>query len=127
MAFSRLYACNVCETGEALLTFAETWGADSGESAPLPYPGYGRVQGLFSRLWCPTCRTVHPYTLLRLQPPADHAVVAYAEAQRQGLTGYETGACTTCGGELMVSAENEPCPNCNSGTLSLIGEWEDAT
>ncbi|MBC8140211.1 MAG: hypothetical protein H7Y38_02080, partial [Armatimonadetes bacterium] len=48
MAFSRLYVCDVCEAGEVLLTFAETWGAASPESAPEAYPGYGGVAGLFS-------------------------------------------------------------------------------
>ncbi|MBC8135839.1 MAG: hypothetical protein H8F28_08145 [Fibrella sp.] len=125
MAFSRLYACDACEMGEALLTFAETWGADSKESAPSPYPGYGNVQGLFNRLWCPSCRRVQPWILLRLQPPAAHAVVAYAEAQRLGLTGYETGICMECRGTLSISAEDEPCPICDAGKLRLIGEWED--
>ena len=127
MAFSRLYACDTCETGEALLTFAETWGADSPESAPQPYPGYGKVRGLFSRLWCPTCRATQPHVLLRLEPFAEHAVVAYAEAQRLGLTGYEGGVCLACGGALVADAENEPCPECVTGHLRLIGEWEDAS
>ncbi|MBC7806756.1 MAG: hypothetical protein H7145_11455 [Akkermansiaceae bacterium] len=126
MAFSRLYACDTCEAGEAVLTFAETWGADSSESAPSPYPGFGNVQGLFSMLWCRTCRAVRPCILLRLQPPAAHAVVAYAEAQRQGLTGYEAGVCQECQGALIASGEGEPCPVCAIGTLRLIGEWEDA-
>ncbi len=127
MAFSRLYACNACQTGEALLTFAETWGADTPESAPQPYPGWGSVRGLYSRLWCPACRIVRPHVLLSLVPPAGHAVVAYAEAQRQGLTGYETGPCPECNATLSVSAEDAQCPGCSGGTLHLIGEWEDGT
>lgn len=126
MAFSRLYVCHACDTGEALLTFAETWGADSDESAPSAYPGYGKVDGLFSRLWCGGCGTVRPLILLRLLPPPEHAVVAYAEAQRQGLTGYESGPCPICGKALSTSAENVPCPACGEGVLRLIGEWEDA-
>ncbi len=125
MPFSRLFACDQCDSGEALLTFAEEWGVDSDESTPHSYPGYGKVQGLFSRLWCPTCKTVQPYILLSLNPPADHAVVAYAEAQRQRLTGYEAGLCPVCRDPLRISAEDERCPDCATGKLHLVGEWED--
>lgn len=126
MAFSRLYACDTCEAGEAMLTFAETWGADSTESAPRAYAGRGKIRGLFSRLWCPSCRSTEPLILVRLDPPADHAVVAYAEAQRHGLTGMETGECLECGTRLMPDAEDEPCALCAVGRLRFVGEWEDA-
>ena len=124
MAVSRYFGCDTCDTGEAVLTWAQEWGADSPESAPGDYPGYGKVAGLFSVLWCDTCQAPHPLILLRLSPPADHAVVAFAEAQRRGLTGSETGACSTCGNPLCGMAENKPCPSCHIGTLRFLGEWE---
>lgn len=122
MAYSELYACDVCDF-DATLIHAEEWqGGRDGEI--LPHPGYGPIGGLVNRLWCANCRAVRPYVFLRLDPPADHAVVAYAEAQRLGCDGRETGPCSVCNSALTWQAENAPCPSCQQGTLRFMGGWE---
>jgi len=124
MAVSELYVCDRCD-GDVVLVHAQEW--QPGENgAVLPYPGYGPVGGLANRLWCPTCRAVRPYAFVTLNPPGDHAVIAYAEAQRLGRDGRETGPCPCCGGPLTWEADGVPCPFCDGGTLHFTGEWEDA-
>jgi hypothetical protein len=122
MAYSELYVCDTCDY-DATLVHAEEWQAGrNGEISP--YPGYGAFGGLVNRLWCPECQTVRPYVFLRLSPPADHAVVAYAEAQRLGCDGRETGPCPACRTELTWQADTVPCPSCKTGTLRYTGGWE---
>lgn len=127
MAFSKLFVCDAaagCGHDEVLV-HAEEWApGPAGET--LSYPGEGPVGGLANRLWCPSCRAVRPYRFLTLDPPGDHAVVAYAEAQRLGLDGTETGPCPECGAALTWDLDGVPCPQCGRGTLRFTGEWEDA-
>ena len=122
MAYSELFACDTCDADITLVHADEWQPGPRGEI--LPYPGYGKVGGLVNRLWCPTCRSVRPLVVVRLAPPADHAVVAYAEAQRLGCDGRETGPCPVCAAPLMWNAENEKCPACATGVLKLVGAWE---
>ena len=124
MAFSQLYVCDKCGADQVLVHAEEWQTGPSGE--PVPYSGTGRVGGLLNRVWCRTCRAVRPHAFVTLLPPADHAVVAYAEAQRRGCDGTETGPCNVCGTPLTWDVAGEPCAACATGVLRFTGEWEDA-
>jgi hypothetical protein len=124
MAFSKLYVCDTCPA-DVTLVFAEEWTRGTGGRIET-YAGWGKVGGLVNRLWCPACHAVQPHLLVQLNPPSDHAVVAYAEAQRLGLKGTETGPCPQCATELLTDIEAVPCPTCETGILRFTGEWEDA-
>lgn len=104
---------------------ADEW-APGPQGEILPYPGYGLIGGLANRLWCPSCRAVRAYPFVTLNPPGNHAVVAYAEAQRLQCDGTEAGPCPVCSTLLTWNAEEEPCPFCPDGILRFTGEWEDA-
>jgi hypothetical protein len=123
MAFSKLYVCDACGV-DRVLSHAQEW--TPGPDGPVPYPGTGPVGGLLNRLWCPTCREVRLHPFVILSPPADHAVVAYAEAQRLGCDGTEVGPCPVCRESLTWAIEGEPCPACRTGRFRFTGEWEDA-
>ena len=124
MAVSELFVCDRC-AADRTLVHADEWTPGAGGDI-LPYPGYGPVGGLANRLWCQTCRAVRAFPFVVLRPPADHAVVAYAEAQRQGCDGRETGPCPVCHASLTWDLEGQSCPDCDVGTLHFAGEWEDA-
>ena len=124
MAFSKLFVCDRCGHDEVLIHAEEWMPGPSGE--PLSYPGHGKIGGLANRLWCPTCRAVQPFPFLTLVPPGDHAVIAYAEAQRLAMTGHEVGPCPVCSAAMGWNLEGEHCPRCESGVLRFTGEWEDA-
>lgn len=124
VAFSKLFVCDVCGRDEVLVHAEEWTPGPSGE--PVPYAGHGKVGGLANRLWCPACRAVRPFAFLTLVPLGDHAVIAYAEAQRLGKTGDETGPCPVCAAAMTWDVDGEPCPHCRSGVLRFTGEWEDA-
>jgi len=124
VAFSELFVCDGCER-DVVLVHADEW-TPGPDGAPLPYPGRGPVGGLLNRLWCPACKAVRPHVFVQLDPPADHAVVAYAEAQRLGCDGTETGPCPVCQTPLTWALDSEQCPACPGGVLRFTGEWEDA-
>jgi hypothetical protein len=124
VAFTELFVCDTCAHDEVLV-HAEEWTPGPG-GEPLPYPGHGPVGGLANRLWCPSCRRVRAFPFVRLNPPGDHAVIAYAEAQRLGCDGTETGPCPACAAPLTWDLDGAPCPACPRGTLRFTGEWEDA-
>lgn len=124
MAFSKLFVCDDCGHDEALVHAQEWTPGEGGEF--VPYPGHGPVGGLLNRLWCPVCRVVQPFPFVTLNPPAEHAVVAYAEAQRRGCDGTETGPCPSCNAPLTWLLDGVSCPACPTGTLRFTGEWEDA-
>jgi len=69
---------------------------------------------------------VRPFAFVTLEPPGEHAVIAYAEAQRLGKTGEESGPCPVCGTVLTWGLDGEPCPAGCGGVLRFTGEWEDA-
>lgn len=107
-----------------VLVHAEEWQpGPAGEI--VPYPGYGQVGGLANTLWCGKCTAARRYAFVRLNPPGDHPVVAYAEAQRIGADGSETGPCPVCGEPLTWQLDGESCPACVAGVFQLTGEWED--
>lgn len=124
MAVSELYGCDRCDF-DVVLVHAMEW-QPGPNGAITAYPGYGLVGGLSNRLWCRACHTARDFSFVTLNPPATHAVVAYAEAQRAGNTGAETGPCPVCDNEMTWQAEGEPCPQCPNGVLQFLGEWEDA-
>lgn len=124
MAFSELYVCDRCQS-DVVLVHAEEWAPGPGGEI-TSYPGHGPIGGLANRLWCPSCRAVRPYAFVTLNPPGDHAVIAYAEAQRLGRDGTETGPCPVCGAALTWELDGQPCAVCNEGTYRFTGEWEDA-
>lgn len=124
MAFSELFVCDACGH-DAVLVHAGEWAPGSG-GAIVPYSGRGKIGGLANHLWCHGCRSVRPHVFVRLEPPADHAVVAYAEAQAKGCDGRETGPCPECGAPLTWALDGQACPACANGVLRFTGEWEDA-
>lgn len=124
MAFSELYVCDACAHDEVLV-HAEEWTPGAGGEI-LSYPGSGPIGGLMNRVWCPRCRAVRPFPFVTLHPPGDHAVIAYAEAQRLGCDGRETGPCPVCAASLTWELNGQLCPACPTGTLRFTGEWEDA-
>lgn len=124
MAFSELFVCDACGHDEVLV-HAEEW-APGAAGEILPYPGHGPVGGLVNRLWCPGCRAVQPFAFVTLSPPGEHAVIAYAEAQRRGCDGTETGPCPICRTPLTWDLDTQLCPACGSGKMRFTGEWEDA-
>jgi hypothetical protein len=126
MAFSELYVCDAGCGFDAVLVHAEEWAPGERGGDTAPYPGAGPVGGLLNRLWCPACRAVRPHVFVTLDPPGEHAVVAYAEAQRLGCDGRESGPCPECDTELTWDADGAPCPSCGQGALRFTGEWEDA-
>lgn len=125
MAVSELFVCDQCDS-DVVLVHAEEW-QPGPRGEILPYPGYGLVGGLVNRLWCPQCRKVQPFAFVHLVPPGDHPVIAYAEAQRQGNNGTETGPCPTCHTPLTWQLDGESCPHCPDGTLHFTGEWESGS
>ncbi|MBC8103566.1 MAG: hypothetical protein H7Z41_13390 [Cytophagales bacterium] len=124
MAVSELWVCDACGD-DAVLVHAQEW-TPGPHAEVLPYEGTGPVGGLVNRVWCPDCRRVQPHVFVRLNPPGAHAVIAYAEAQRIGCTGTETGPCPRCGTQLIWNLEALPCAKCPQGTYHFTGEWEDA-
>jgi hypothetical protein len=124
MAFSELFVCDACGH-DAVLVHADEW-TPGPNGAILPYLGHGPVGGLANRLWCASCRAVRAFPFVVLDPPADHPVVAYAEAQRLKCDGRETGPCPVCQAPLTWALDGQPCPACADGVLRLTGEWEDA-
>lgn len=125
MAFSLLFVCDGCER-DVVLVHADEWTPGPNPGELLPYAGHGLVGGLLNRLWCPHCEAVRPYAFVTLSPPATHAVVAYAEAQRLKCDGNETGPCPLCQTQMTWAVDGVPCPSCKTGTFRFTGEWEDA-
>ena len=125
MAFSQLFVCDTCEQ-DVVLVHADEWTPGKQKGEMLPYAGYGLVGGLLNRLWCPKCQAVKPFAFVTLSPPAAHAVVAYAEAQRLKCDGSETGPCPDCETVLTWEVDGQPCPMCKNGVFRFTGEWEDA-
>ena len=122
MAYSLLFGCDTCPS-EAVLIHALEWTKDAvGQN--VVYSGSGKVYGLANALWCANCLTVRLFPFVTLNPPADHAVVAYAEAQKLGKQGDETGDCPDCANPLTWKMQNLPCGSCGGGHFRLLGEWE---
>jgi hypothetical protein len=124
MAVSELWVCDDC-SDDVVLVHAQEWTPGPDGQIAL-YEGAGLIGGLVNRVWCPACRAVQPHVFVRLNPPGTHAVIAYAEAQRLGCDGTETGPCPACGTTLVWNLERLPCAKCSEGRYRFTGEWEDA-
>ena len=126
MAVSELWVCDSADcSNDVVLVHAQEWTPDP-NGRILPYEGTGLIGGLVNRVWCPECKTVMPHVFVRLNPPGTHAVIAYAEAQRIGCDGTETGPCPTCATPLVWNLDGLPCAKCLRGRYRFTGEWEDA-
>ena len=124
MAFSELYVCDLC-SNDIVLVHADLW-TPGPDGTPLPYAERNMVGGLLNRLWCGQCRAVRRFPFVTLDPPGDHPVIAYAEAQRLNCTGSETGPCPVCSTPLTWAVDGVPCAACSGGVYRFTGEWEDA-
>ena len=83
-----------------------------------------RVSGLWNRVWCPACRATRCLVIAELPEPAEHPVQVFLLAEAEGRSGDEVGPCPECGTPTLNDLEGLPCPHCESGRLSLIGEYE---
>jgi hypothetical protein len=124
MAVSELWVCEDCSQ-DVVLVHAQEW-TPGQDGQILPFEGSGLIGGLVNRVWCPSCKVVQPHVFVRLNPPGSHAVIAYAEAQRLGCNGTETGPCPACQTMMVWNMEGLPCAQCNQGRYRFTGEWEDA-
>ena len=126
-----LYQCRECDFDVEIVGAREFYVDSSGQRYDYEYPEPGtyewpikRVAGLWSRLWCPTCKASRHHILVELDEPAEHPVQAFLKAEHEGLTGFEVGPCPQCGTELIHEVEGLPCPQCGRGILDLLGEYE---
>ena len=131
MPYVYVYECNRCKHDVELTFCREFRREPDGTRVDYTYPDPDvyewppkRVSGLWSHLWCPSCRAVRSTVLVELPEPAEHPVQAFLAAEAKGLTGGEAGPCLVCGETLATEAEDEPCPACGEGTLVCIGEYE---
>jgi Zn finger protein HypA/HybF involved in hydrogenase expression len=131
MPYVYLYQCPACEFDVEIVAAKEFTLDSAGQRQDYAYPEpdtyewpIRRVHGLWSHLWCPTCRTIRPHVLVELEESAEHPVQAFLKAEHEGLTGAETGPCPVCGTELTHEVEGLPCPRCPTGVMDLLGEYE---
>src|SRR5579884_3622328 len=99
MPYVYVYQCDHCGR-DVEITLCKEFRREAGERVDYEYPDPElyewpprRVSGLWSRLWCPRCRTLRPHVLVELDPPAEHPVQAFLAAEARGCTGTEAGAC----------------------------------
>src|ERR1041385_7759669 len=93
MSYVYVYQCGACGADlEIALCRAFRLEAD-GTRAAYEYPQPDvyewpprRVAGLWSHLWCPTCRAGREHILVELPEPAEHPVQAFLAAEARGLT-----------------------------------------
>lgn len=131
MPYVYVYECSNCRFDAEITVCREFRREPDGTRADYHYPDPDllewpprRVSGIWSRLWCSRCRAVRPLVVVELEEPAEHPVQAFLAAEARGLTGMEAGPCPECGHELELSPEGTPCPGCETGHLSCIGEYE---
>ena len=131
MPYVYVYQCNSCQYDVEVSLCREFRREPDGSRVPYEYPGEElyewppkRVAGLWSHLWCPGCRAVRTLVVVELDEPAEHPVQAFLAAEARGFTGMESGPCPECGADLLLEPEETPCPRCEGGVLSCIGEYE---
>jgi hypothetical protein len=129
--YVHLYQCSACEFDVEIVAAREFTCDSSGQRQDYVYPEpdtyewpIRRVHGLWSQLWCPSCKATRPHVLIELEEPAEHPVQAFLKAEHEGLTGDEVGPCPECGTTLTHDVEGLPCPRCPDGVLDLLGEYE---
>jgi hypothetical protein len=131
MPYVYVYQCDGCQFDVEITVCREFRKEPDGTRADYEYPNPDlyewpprRVSGIWSHLWCKTCRASRPLVLVELDGPAEHPVQAFLAAEARGLNGTETGPCPVCGEPLAVEIEDAPCPQCETGSLHNIGEYE---
>lgn len=131
MPYVYVYQCAACRHDIEIVIAREFERGQDGSPVDYSYPLPGvyewpprRVSGLWSRLWCPSCRALRSLVTVDLEEPAEHPVQAFLAAEARGFTGEETGPCPDCGTTLLVEPEGAPCPECAGGNLICIGEYE---
>lgn len=133
MSYAYLFQCSSCGHDEELILGAEFERDARGTLLPFRAPAADMIEwpvrrpvGLYHSLWCGDCRHSRIVVLLERPRPVEHPVELLLEAEARGLQGLEGGCCEVCGAELKHSAESLPCPCCESGLLTLVGEYEPA-
>jgi DNA-directed RNA polymerase subunit RPC12/RpoP len=131
MPYAYVYQCSECPFDVEIKICQEFQRESDGGRADYEYPAPDvyewpprRVAGLWSYLWCANCRAVRPAVVVELDAPAEHPVQAFLAAEARGLTGTEGGPCPECGRDLEWDLEGVSCPECASGRLTCIGEYE---
>lgn len=130
MPYVYLYECQECRQ-DVEISLCREFRREAGVRIDYEYPAPDlyewpprRVAGLWSRLWCATCREIRSHVVVELDEPAEHPVQAFLAAEARGLTGEETGPCPECGTPLLLDLEDLPCPWCAAGRLLCVGEYE---
>jgi hypothetical protein len=131
MPYVYVYRCGECDFDVEITVCKEFRRETDGTPADYEYPDPElyewppkRVSGLWSRLWCSSCRDLRRHVVVELDEPAEHPVQAFLAAEARGSTGMETGPCPECGKPLALEIDDEPCPKCERGRLTCIGEYE---
>jgi hypothetical protein len=131
MPYCYVYQCPHCRFDLEIVGAREFCEGPDGTREDYLYPDADtpewppkRVAGLWSRLWCSTCRAVQPFVLLELETPSPTPSYAFFAAEERRLTGLEVGPCPECGAMLTFEVEGELCPACDQGQLTLLGEYE---
>lgn len=131
MPYVYVYQCNHCQHDLEITLSREFRREPDDTLVDYHYPDPGlyewpprKVAGLWSHLWCPTCKAVRSRVLVELDEDAEHPVQAFLAAEAKGFTGAERGPCPECGTLLEIELDHEPCPQCGEGTLVCIGEYE---
>ncbi len=131
MPYVYVYQCGACGSDQEIVLSREFHREADGRRVDYEYPSPDlyewpprRVAGLWSHLWCPSCRRSQPRVLVELDEPAEHPVQAFLAAEARRLSGGETGPCPACGTLLLAELDGTPCPVCPDGHLELIGEYE---
>jgi hypothetical protein len=130
MPYVYVYECDRCGFDLEIAVCREFRRDPDGTRADYVYPDPDlyewpprKVAGLWSHLWCPSCR-VRPSIVVEMSEPAEHPVQAFLLAEAKGYTGMETGPCPECGTTMMLELDESPCPGCEGGLLTCIGEYE---
>lgn len=131
MPYCYVYQCPRCAFDVEVALAREFCYNAGGVREDYQYPGKElhewppkRVAGLWSRLWCPSCRAIRPYLLLELPEPTDNPAHAFFAAEARGMQGDETGPCPECGTPLSTEVEEALCPRCGEARLTLVGGYE---
>ena len=131
MPYVYVYQCDRCAHDLEVVICREFQLDREGNRIDYDYPNPDlyewpprKVAGLWSRLWCSSCRTVQPLVVVEMEEPAEHPVQAFLRAEALGVTGLEGGPCPECGALMVAELDSAPCPDCGEGRLRCIGEYE---
>jgi hypothetical protein len=131
MPYAYLFQCQACGFDVELIGAKEFYLTPEGERTDYEYPApdtyewpVKRVSGLWNRVWCPACRDTRNLVIAELPEPAEHPVQVFLLAEAEGRSGDEVGPCPVCGAATLNDLEDLPCPRCDTGRLTMIGEYE---